>query len=237
MHFDEIRRGYSVGINAWVSHPFLPNAFSFEADGIDAAPSEEILKMGEDLEEASRLDGTLDLLLLRPKSIELSKRMAKVPPSLAATSTMYGRLNLPTRKTSNLRRDLTRILTWIFRTHSAVNVVPDNGASVVRLIVIGALSGFKKIVLIGVDLNSSSYFWEDPFAGPALRNDFRAYQRPSAPRHDTLETDNRPFSTLDFVRELAKALREVSGTSVMVGSPDSALHDVLENFDWEGTRT
>jgi hypothetical protein len=235
--FLEIENGFSIGINAWVSHHFTPDAYSFEADGLDEAPSKEIIAMSEALALKAKENPQLALFLLRPKRVGLQKRMVRIPTALANRSFMYGRYNLATRSVKNLEPDLDQIIARAGKAISSQPVVVDNGASVARLVTLCALMGFTEIVLVGVDLNTNLYFWQE--RGTENDNDalWESYPRKFNPRHDTLETENRPFSTEAFLIALSSSVREHFGARVLIGSPKSSLASHLTLFDWSRINT
>jgi hypothetical protein len=235
--YREIKKGFSIGINAWVSHRFTPDAYSFEADGLDEAPSGEIVAMSEALVLKAKENPRLALFLLRPKRVGLQKRMVRVPATLTNRSFMYGRYNLVTRNPENLGRDLDLIIARAEKAISSQPVIVDNGASVSRLVTLCALMGFAEIVLVGVDLSANPYFWQESgteTADDALR---ASYPRGFTPRHDTLETENRPFSNQAFLIALSASVRDHFGARVLVGSPRSSLASDLPLFEWSRVNT
>ena len=231
-HFQEIATGFSVGINAWVSHDFVPTAYSFEGDGISEPPSAEILTMSRALLEKSKDSKSLILFLLRPKRVDLAHRTVVVPETLRPRAFVYGRQNLVTSFLPNLRADLARSILRFPSTRFG-SVVVDNGASVIRLISIAKALGFAKIVLVGIDLNASPYFWNSFDASKTTLEAFRDYPRPTMSRHDTLETGNRPFSTLDFIVALSSVLSDQAGIKIFNGSSSSSLRDHLVDYPWK----
>lgn len=233
-NLETIKRGFSIGINAWVSHGFTPDAYSFEADGLDEDPSQEIQTMTKALAEKAREKPDLALLLLRPKRADLQKRMVEIPPSLRQSSFMCGRYNLTTRRHQNLEKDLDKILSREKKRPLRVPVVVENGATVARLLTLSALAGFTKVVLVGVDLNSSGYFWQETNATPLSAQWIENYPRKNLDRHDTLETDKRPFSNLDFLTTLAPLLQKHFEVETFIGSHKSSLASRLPVYDWEG---
>jgi len=227
-----IRSGFSIGINAWVSHDFIPDAYSFEADGLNQEPSGEIQTMTRALANKARHKPDLVLLLLRPKRSDLQKRMVEIPRNLRKSSFMYGRYNLTSKRQQNLQKDLDVILSREKRSPLSVPVVVDNGATVARLLTLSALAGFTKVVLVGIDLNSSGYFWQDT-KGPRLYEELvGSFPREERYQHDTLETGNRPFSNLDFLSVLAPLLQKHFEIETFSGSHKSSLAPQLAVYDW-----
>jgi hypothetical protein len=231
-HFKAVKMGYSIGMNAWVSHSFVPDAYSFEADSIFAPPSLEIRTMSEALSRRALSHPDTVLLLLRPKKPEFLHRMVKVPQSLRPRAFMYGRQNLLTQTHSALRSDLGPLLATRWKNFETQAVLIDNGASVVRMIEVGLFAGFREIVLLGFDLNSSPYFWEAPDASRDHRRMRGLYHRPDNAEHDTLETFDRPYSNLLFIEELARAAGRQFGATVYIGTEGSSLSGKIRSYDW-----
>ena len=235
-HFDVVKQNCSIGINTWVSHSFVPDAYSFESDSISAPPSVEIKAMSGALSQRA-LAKPDTVLLLRPKKPELVHMMVGVPESLRDRAFMYGRHNLLTRTNSALRQDLGPFLANRLKNFERSPVLIDNGASVVRMIDVGLYAGFREIVLLGIDLNSSHYFLEDTDTAPSHREMRGLYQRPPNSEHDTLETFNRPYSNLLFIQELARGAERVFGASGYVGSEGSSLSGKIPDYDWNVVQT
>jgi hypothetical protein len=231
-HFHIVKSGYSIGMNAWVSHSFIPNAYSFEADNIPAPPSVEIETMSAALASRAQSHPETTLLLFRPKTPALLHRMVRVPESLKSRAFMYGRHNLLTRTDGALKKDLGPLLVNRLKNLDESPVLIDNGASVVRMIEIGLFAGFKEIVLLGIDLNASRYFWEAPDA-PLIHQQMKGlYHRPQNMEHDTLETFDRPYSTLLFIQEMAQAGEREFGATVYIGTEGSSLGGKIPDYHW-----
>jgi len=236
-HFAAVQRGFSIGMNAWVSHDFVPDAYSFEADSSLAPASLEIRTMSKALSRRALSHPETILLLLRPKRPELVHRMVEVPEGLKRRAFMYGRHNLLTRTDAALRKDLGPIVANRFENFHNSPVLIDNGASVVRMIEIGLFAGFREIVLLGIDLNSSPYFWEAPDAPAPYKKMRGLYHRPENIEHDTLETFDRPYSNLFFIEELARGAEHVFGACVYIGTEGSSLSGKIRDYDWNMGQT
>jgi hypothetical protein len=230
-HFEHIRQHASVGINVWAIHPFVPDAYCFET-------GQETSELGADTAYINRhLKKTLRstkpvFLFLRPRNSSFLQNMVSPPEGSTGLRLMYGRTNLVSRRPSNLETDIRRVVRGYRNQKTPNNVLLDNGASVARVILLGALQGFKTIVLVGVDLDSRPYFWQSPdyrFGSNEIR---QVFSRPSGNPHDTLETLNRPFPTDRFVEALSKVVGEELSSTVFVGSPDSKLAKALPVYRW-----
>lgn len=103
----------------------------------------------------------------------------------------------------------------------------------VRMVVLGIILGFRRIVLAGVDLNGSPYFWEKRpeyllslATAPPVNNQL-------ASTHETLSSLNRPFDVKTMLRALDSFFQAERGGQLLVTSTDSALAEFLPLETWE----
>lgn len=230
--FDVIASNYSIGINAWALHKFVPNLYFFETHRNGGQPGGDSLYLSGLLREERVRRANPSLLLLRPNKPSTFAHLVQPPDWLRAKTFVYGRANLITRRTQNIEQDIHRIFDFFLAGQAPQSVLPDNGASVVRAVFLCALRGAHKIVLAGVDLNSAPYFWQ---ADKALSQDPHVQQffsRPVGTPHSTLSANNRPFSTLTFLIRLAHVLKNRFGISVELANEKSSLNQALPLYDW-----
>lgn len=233
--FEEIEAGCSIGINVWAAHDFVPDCYSFESGGYP--PSTEELEHRAYLTESLRRKEVLSrnptFIILRPSSPSDSRQFPAVPEELHHRRYLYGRANLVECDPACLRADLQAMARKFLSLGDDHAVLPDNGATVVRLIFLGAKLGFQKIVLVGVDLSDSPYFWyEEPYRSlkPELR---QLFPRPEKRTHDTLDTVDRPFNTRHLVVELAKVLSDLGVCQILAATEGSRLEGKLGLYEWD----
>lgn len=232
-HFLEIANQRSVGINNWLVHPFVPDLLSFES-----VPS---VGDGGDFGRALRLLERPDvqvvlpkILILRPRTEPEMAQLALIPRVLQSQTFIYGRLSPATRVDSNLPADFQIFFDKVSK--NSQNLVLDSGASVVRMTTFALLLGFRRIVLCGVDLVGSKYFWEknpaylDQIFSPWPVNNQKSSQ------HETLGTTTRPFAVDQMLFGLAQYLRSRGGAQIYVSSRASALSSFLPVYPWGGQR-
>lgn len=227
-----VRRNVSIGINSWAVHDFVPDAYSFEEveseSYSDVSSTLSILLAREEV-----ITRRPQILMLRPHSSTSPERIVQVPSELRSRVRLYGRTTLFTRETSNLPGDLRRVLRSMVSQRIRSGISLDAGMSVSRLITIGARAGFRKIVLIGVDLNSPRYFF-DVNPGYWSRRNVEAFNpwRTRGTVHDTEETTTRNFPASVFIPALSSAINAVTGSQVFVSSHSSALASSMPVFRW-----
>jgi len=93
--------------------------------------------------------------------------------------------------------------------------------------------GYSKIVLVGVDLNNTEYFWENNRDYDLnLIPEWPANNQQSA-KHETMGTLIRPFSVPDMVIALKSAAETGFGAKLYIGSPKSELAQYLPLYPWK----
>jgi len=226
---EEIGRQCSVGINTWGIHSFVPDMFALESvpwvgDGKDFSRALSLLRR-EDI-----LGRRPALLVLRPRTGDNHADLHKIPRELFGRVLYYGRVSPTTRESSKLRQDARKLLHTVGTKYPGVFL--DSGASVVRMMGLGIAMGFRKIVLVGVDLNSAEYFWENnpdydlgSLPLPPVNN-----QRSSG--HETTISAHRAFSVVEMVKILAEAFEANFGARVFVSSSKSELAKYLPKYPW-----
>ena len=226
-NFETISRGVSVGINAWVLHDFVPDIYAFEP--VPDRDSDHYSTM-QLLNREDVLRRMPTVMFLKPRNPVEVEQLRMVPSLLQSETFLYGRFQPYTRATKNLADDFNLASKLVLRN---LSVLPDTGASIVRMAFLGLLLGFSKIVFVGVDLNHTEYFWE---RNPNYLKKFSLTAFASGqkePTHETLTTNNRAFSVLDTVAALAR-IAHSWGSSLEVTSPKSMLAQFLGIHKWDG---
>ena len=236
-NFTQIRAQRSVGVNNWGLHPFVPDFYALESvpgvgDGKDFARAVGLLSRDDVV--AARPP----LLVLRPRAGLNLPELDRLPSLLGDRVFYYGRVSPSTRRLENLESDIGRILRLLSRRHSGVFF--DSGASVVRMLGVALSLGLTRVVLTGVDLDNTKYFWEDNpdydlsalENGPVNNQESSWGGKLSSGLHETMNPATRPFSVFDFLKSYAPILLNDFGLNVLVASPESRLAEILPTFDW-----
>ena len=224
-NFDTISREVSVGINAWALHDFVPDIYAFEP--VPERHSDHYLTMKLlDREDVLRRKPTI--MFLKPRNPIEVEQLRMVPAALQNETFLYGRFQPYTRETKNLAGDLNMVRNLSSR---KLSVLPDSGASIVRMAWLGLLLGYPRVVFAGVDLNHTQYFWEKnpSYLEKFGRKSFESGQQSST--HETLRSSTRAFGVLDMLSELAGFAKH-RGTKIEVVSRKSMLADFLPIHDW-----
>ena len=169
------------------------------------------------------------IISLAPRSDFEIAQLQQIPPALWSRLRLYSRFTPFTRSSKNLTRDWMSCISMGEKESEAL-IVPDSGATLARLLAIGVLSRFRRIVLLGVDL-STAYFWEEE-SSVLASPEFREFPQPNRGGiHATVRTDIRPFSILDIVSAY-RVICDSREIILQIGNESSPLSSCLSPFDW-----
>jgi hypothetical protein len=101
------------------------------------------------------------------------------------------------------------------------------------MISLGISLGFRRIVLTGVDLNNSPYFWQENPQYDSRRELFPIFSRQVRSMHETQERGRRPFVATEMFTELSKVFDKSFGGQIYVSSKKSALAGVMPVYGWK----
>lgn len=236
-----ISQATSVGIGAWTIHPFVPNFLALEH--IEREPERDGIVNGETgLERSYReaLEGwhTREevqqrqprILFFRPPVVSDVSRLAPLGDYWHTRTFLYGRVGPSSVDIDQLRKELTLYLGLAKSGVIPFHLPFDTGTTLVRLLILGALAGYQRIVVNGVDLRNSRFFWE---ARPSLLRD-RGMADFFTPEdgtvHSTEITGRFPVS--EALPIISSALMRVFGTRLLVAHRESWLSTILPAFEW-----
>lgn len=223
--FEQIGKSVSVGITAWVIHNFVPDFYAFETGRATQGPEEDTLFLSKELRKRSMEAGRSPIaLFLRPTLPARPDQLIDAPSGMKRV--MYGRVNLEAVSPNKLSKHIQFVLRFSQLFGGLICSAPDVGASVFRLLSLGVLSGYREIVLVGVDLNSSKYFWHSERSPSSFLVARQHLPRPEEVAHGTTQTTNRPFGVDTAIVSLAEVSKRF-GTEIYVASAKSALSTEL----------
>jgi hypothetical protein len=225
--WDYISSCNSVGFNYWMAHPFVPDLYFTEAP-----PNERVWAEYLGQYEASKEAYAYVPFVVNFKhwQKDLEKYpLSSIPGPLQKNLYFFAPYYLRLNKAWMIRLAL---MTW-----KRKRAKPDcfdwlilQRASLGMLIMFGLFAGFKHIVLVGVDLSNTQYFFEDE------SKEFRYYppniQRASVHRtvDDTLDI-NRISITIDkYIYLLNEILLKPAKVSLYVANDKSLLYPKLPLF-------
>lgn len=228
--WQQIAKGFSVGMNKWLVHDFVPDALSFEKK--KSIPIYERLLIKERI-EGSRLKFIFyPFVSLEGKapafniSEEILSRFRihtaarKIIRSAKDMNEFSGKQNFLEHISSKLRHGL----------------IYEQKGSVYRLMQIALASGFKDIVFCGVDLNNAKYFWDDQpeyFIKRGIQPFSTVTNPASAHATDIGASNSLPISE---VIEIFSRNMNNHGVRFWTTSTESKLAGFLPVWDFKGVK-
>lgn len=212
-----IGRHDSLGLNFWCLHPFVPTFYMFET------PRDEARRVFFEASISIRESEYAKVLLLYREPQKRSIDSERLPSVLASNLRVPLRTTLFDGPEWQLRRQL-RTISESKRWARSSKLLQFR-ASLTEAVSFGALLGYSEIVLLGVDLNHTRYFWEE-------FEEFSGF--PSGQVGTVHRTADPIFGALTIDKVLACMAEELlapKGIKLFTGSPESALAKVLPIYE------
>jgi hypothetical protein len=226
---EQMAQAATVGFGAWALHDFVPTAYGLSpAKGL--VDYERIVS--ETMGRPDIVAQRPEVLFLRPVSALDDALLASLPADHRGSTRLYGRFNPFATAEGALQRDLALFHRRASTAHGGA-IVADAGATVVRLLSLAVVHQIPRVVLVGVDMNGSPYFFEQEPSYLA-NNNFSRFDtgQVTVGSHDTATLLGRRIPVVDMIRLLATVSSQLHGGRVFVGSKSSTLAKILPVFDW-----
>ncbi len=234
--WSRIRSADSFGINNWIVHEFTPTYYGIEMPTVDPADvySRTCENFLHNLDLAKSRYSSVPILYTRAHNRPFPMR--GVPAELAGNLYQVPEVRLRGRSREAVRDHLAFAgrVGWL-SPRARYDVGLTKRASLFRVVHFGVVGGYRNIVLCGVDLSTTAYFFQDdpaPYANRGCRLDHVAMLQRGAV-HNTLDSDRGPL-TIDVLLYLfAEQFLLPRGVRLFVASPSSALYPRIPLFDFE----
>lgn len=235
-NWEEINTHDSLGFNAWSLHDFVPTFYA-----IETSKNKFIAELRKE-----HLNDRLDEYKDTPIFVQYQHML------MAGVN--YNNINLPKKNvyynapympnTTNLRVLNDLIGRLIAKKEKGFCELMHYSSSLSYMIGLGYLMGYKKIVLLGIDLDNSGYFFEHETANDRSQAFSRIYQNEIRAKnklskegsHSTVSkkvTAQYGCLPIDiFVGEVKDALNGV-GVELYIGNGKSRLHPMLPLFEFK----
>lgn len=227
VEWEYIKKYDSVGFNFWLVHEFVPNFYVYEESYITERNEifYQILNMKKE-----QYKNTPFLI----KDVELKyTKLLNIPNDIKHNFYLASCLFL---QGSSLKKQyFNRILLEVdkfLQKKNKNNIQFSFGrkASLSYLVFLAYLLGYKEIILCGVDLNNTDYFFDHDF----YVNSLKPINAKGA-KHATNQINNSSdldMTIAEILHGINTTLLEPKGIKLMVSNPNSALVSVMEVYDF-----
>lgn len=226
----EIGAADSIGFNFWPLHDFVPSLYVTEI--CDVPPGQEANYANyRHLMAARAADYAATPILIkdgeRVGEDWLKRYIEDFPPSLRGNIALSWDWEVPDETPEALAASLRFWSACGLLKHPAAPLLRKR-ASIFYLILLGLRAGYERIVLCGVDLDNSAYFYQPREAEYAAKG--RLIPQPVYAPTTVHKTDNPTLGEMTISVALAVLDREIlqpQGVQLAVGLPSSRLHPML----------
>jgi hypothetical protein len=241
--WDDICRCDSMGINFWLYHDHVPTWFSCEVSRTpaDAATLMQVLE--------KRLPDYQNTAFLLKDIHKLDERYpqwdSEFPLGRICHFYTLHSLSVRGRDAASLRRALrwSRRL-GLFKKSDELWALPMKRATVFLALAFGLMAGYRRIVLCGVDLSNTAYFYDDPRyrAARALPDTpklpstageleqryasegVKMLKKPDPTIHNTIDPALNPLPMDEIIHAFHEEVLRPEGVELFVALPGSRLH-------------
>ena len=219
-HWAVIKEQVSIGINFWVLHKFIPDFYSIENPG-----DKKVFQVYKEAFQRKDIQEKKPYILFFSKKNSFYRGL--LPHYLLSNIRTYTRISSSERKRNDLKKSIRKIFNRMKSGRLPSNILYGQGASLERLVCFGIFLGVKKIVLVGVDLNNVSYFWENS----GLFDNIDSGQNGTL--HKTADPDKKRLTVIDTLPLLSEILKEDYSIELFIESDKSMLAGPLRVFSWQ----
>jgi hypothetical protein len=224
-----IESGFSVGLNSWAFNGLIPDAYALE-NPRQAGFEPQVAAINAGLRRPDVLERKPVVFWFRDGTSGLPSGKISLPRELEANARHYGRFQFGPARVGQIDYLIQKYFRESLKGQLPQHVLLDNGSSVVRMVTLGALLRFEKVVLVGVDLGRRPYFFEEEPSHLHAIGHAPFHLTEIHGSHPTEDAATRTLPFLEFIVPLVKVLKDQCGTGVYSGN--DLLSDRLPRFEW-----
>lgn len=232
-HWSYIEKHDSIGFNAWVFNDFIPTYYCMETP----MKSLHFNAMIDELNMKKDLYVNVPFIIQYQHFLKSANNYEAL--KLPKKNIYY---NIPMMPNTTSKGILSLLLRWWEKAHSKeMPWLLHYAGSLSYLVSMGYIMGYKKIVLLGVDLNDSRYFFDHPEANEASKkysiihnqvmNEMNRTDKKN--KHDTVNpkiTKNYGCLPIDQYLYKFNEILKKKGVLLAVGNKESRLAEGLPTF-------
>lgn len=220
--WERIAKHDSLGFNYWILHPFVPTHYIFELTKYDW-DRECITK---NLVERKELTGTSSIYLKDAERFDretIRSAVRALPINQSNPINIMWDAEIPGDTLADFSRTLISLNRFGCFTGRGFWAIPKKRATLFLAINLAVRAGYKEIVLCGVDLNNTNYFFKtEGFTVPSNLSIPPDYQ--SGPVHKTNNPAHGEVTVSAILDLFDRIVLQPRGIVMSVGQDTSALY-------------
>jgi len=216
--WNEIRLGISVGLNYWTLHSFTPDVYCFEAAPNTINLPDNLHLRVNDYKNTNILIKDIDNISTK----QTKQLINNIPIELRNNVFLSLDYDYPSDSIVQYENLLKKLSMFGFFNRQAFPV-PRKIGSLQYITLLAANADIKNIVLCGVDLNNSKYFY-DSNRTSLIDQGFSVPIHNNKAIHDTYNHSKFPFTIDQALLAIQNIVLEQKGIKIFVGKESSALY-------------
>lgn len=232
-NFAFMSRHNTLGINYWMAHPFVPSMLLFYLGTVNdyAESHERFRQLFPD--RASDYENVVKILMdFNHFHLDF---FDEFPASMKANLYIAERFSSFARNEGELSQSIRKLSARNLFRSSNEDRLYKYCASLSTALAIGVRMGVSKIVLCGVDLKDSRYFYHDPVQFPNLQNPSWIPHVDIADPHMTAQRISpRMLNIVQIINVMNRELLIKNGIELFIQHRDSALFPMLPIYSAPG---
>lgn len=217
-HWKEIASADSIGLNFWLLHDFVPTFYQFEA------PRGERKSFFEN-KIRQNSDRYRDVKFIYKGTDRDLIDHANIPDEILMNMYLSKKIPIPCENVTRLNRSL-KFLAFL-RFWRLTEGLLHARASLSTAVYFGLVMGYKKVVLLGVDLNTIEYFWQENVSKDGAAS-FDTGQQGAV--HKTLEKKDKSLSIDKIIYSINENMLTSNGVKLYTGFKSSALWPEIDSY-------
>lgn len=224
----------SIGVNYWALHSFRPNFLAIENGGYISASNPHV-RIPPPLEVAVQAgtDRRRSQILFHGRPDVQSIGALRMAKEKGIPVRFYPSLPLRAGTPTEIGKDILSILRLNPARWTGLPWALDGWSSISRVSSLALMTGWRNVVLVGVDLQGPYFEQHELFMKKFEhlgQEGFRA--TPAGRVHQTNDQTRHGLRLMEFLPQLDSQAREIGIGRILSGSDSGPLHRVLESYDW-----
>lgn len=226
-HWDLIAKETSIGINFWTTHTFFPNYYALEK-----AYGNRVQALEPLVYDRRKVRGARVLWFSGPNRI--NRRLLRVFKRHGGKVWFYSGWPLYKDGGRGLTGKFFHLYRVFQRLPRPLRPALDAGNTVSRLVTMASMNGWKKIVLLGVDLGGAYFSEYVAFSETVANTTNRGMSQGVTPdgKHDVDASKRGEFRLSEFLARLDSWMREIGAGKILDGTVQGDGRLGLEQFKW-----
>jgi len=223
--WNEIKNETSIGVNNWVYHDVIPNYYVFESNSLD----KDFFKCFHIKKEQYSNTTIIMKDIENITSKSLSEYLSAIPDALRMNFTLSIDFGYPCSSIEQYKKQLTIMEKFgLFSSHCSP--IPRKKASIIYAVTLGLKMGYKEIILCGVDLNTTEYFYDKERNNLAKKGYWVQPDSTEGNVHNTINPNLGELTFDKFIYAFSEVVLNDHQARLYVAKESSALHPHFPSY-------